>query len=213
LGRPSTTSLYLVIDAGPAPAAVESLLAATGAQALLIAPGADRPLDAGAARPLVDLAQARGIAALIEGDAQLARTLRADGVHVPWCKDVIARYAQARGIVGGRSIVGADAGRSRHEAMELGEAGADYVGFGIPAHVEDRETARARRYELVRWWSELVEVPCVGFDVEAPEEVSRLVTAGADFVAVRAPRTLPSDELQHWAEDMAKALSPAEDVA
>lgn len=213
MARSSTTSLYLVVEAGLAPAAVESLLAATGAAALLIVAGADQALDARTVKPLVDLAQARGTAALISEDAQLARTLRADGVHIPWSKDVIARYAQAREIVGGRYIVGADAGRSRHDALELGDAGAEYVGFGIPAHVEDRETARARRLDLVQWWSEIVEVPGVAFDVETPQEASALVEAGVDFVAVRAPAGAPLEDLQNWARDMAQALVRAEDVA
>ena len=47
---------------------------------LFIAPAGATPPDAVSAKPLVDAAQAKGVAAVIEGDAQLARTLRADGV-------------------------------------------------------------------------------------------------------------------------------------
>ena len=110
--------------------------------------------------------RAKDIAALIEGDAQLARTLRADGVHLPWSKDTAARYGEAREMLGTRYIVGIDVGRSRHDAMTLAEEGADYIGFGIPPHVEDRSAAAARRLELVSWWSEIFEVPCVAFDVD-----------------------------------------------
>jgi thiamine-phosphate pyrophosphorylase len=124
----------------------------------------------------------------------------------------MARYGEARDILGGRFIVGADAGRSRHDAMTLGEAGADYVGFGIPAHVEDRESARSRRLELVGWWSEIFEVPCVAFDVETAEEAARLAAAGADFVALRAP-ALPAAELARWGEDVMRALSLPEAAA
>jgi thiamine-phosphate pyrophosphorylase len=206
--------LYLVVGADVTSDQVAALLDAASVAALLIAPaGAGKPLDARSAKPLVDLAQAKGIAALIEADAQLARTLRADGVHVSWCKDVLTGYAQAREIVGGRAIVGADAGRSRHDAMELGEAGADYVGFGIPAHVEDRETARARQRELVHWWSALFEVPCVAFDVETPDEVALLAQDNADFVAVRVPAAATPDTLATWPRDIVAALTPAEDVA
>jgi thiamine-phosphate pyrophosphorylase len=205
--------LYLVVEVGLEAAAAEQLLAATSPAALLITPAAEKPLTAQGARPLVDIAQGRGIAVLIEGDAALARALRADGVHVPWSKDVVARYGEAREILGQRYIVGADAGRSRHDAMELGEAGAEYVGFGIPAHVEDRDAARGRRLYLVEWWSELVEVPCVAFDVETPEEASALARARADFIAMRAPSAASPDELRRWAHDIVQALSPAEDMA
>src|SRR5262249_40384251 len=140
--------LYTVVGAGIAPASVETLLASAPVAAVLITPDG-APLDAARTKPIVDLVQARGVAALIEGDAALARTLRADGVHLPWSKDVVSRYATAREILGGRFIAGADAGRFRDDAMRLGEAGADYIGFGIPGHVEDRETARERQLELV----------------------------------------------------------------
>jgi thiamine-phosphate pyrophosphorylase len=106
--------LYVVVGAGSAPAAVETLLASAPVAALLITSD-HAPIDATRAKPLVDLAQARGVAALIEGDAALARTLRADGVHLPWSKDIITRYRTAREILGGRFIVGADAGRLRDD--------------------------------------------------------------------------------------------------
>jgi len=209
MGRDQEARLYVVVAAGIAPAAVGTLLASAPIAALLIAADGS-PLDAGRTKPLVELVQARGIAALIEADAALARTLRADGVHVPWSKDIVARYEEAREILGGRFIVGADAGRLRDDAMTLGEAGADYVGFGIPAHVEDRESARARQLDLVAWWGEIFEPPCVAFDVDTVEEGARLARKGADFVALKAP---PVGELGRWAQEAAHALAAEEDVA
>lgn len=203
--------LYLVVGARIAPAAVETLLVSAPVAAVLITPDGV-PLDAALTKPIVDLTQARGVAALIEGDAALARTLRADGVHLPWGKDVVARYGVAREILGGRFIVGADAGRKRDDAMTLGEAGADYVGFGIPAHVEDRETARARQLEFVAWWAEIFEPPCVAFDVESIEDAAHLVPAGADFVALRPPSGTPG-ELARWVREAAYAVAAREDVA
>jgi len=211
---PETQSrLYLVVEAGMAPEQIGVVLAAGNVAALLVAPAHDAALDARNARPLVELAQAKGIAALIEADAALARTLRADGVHLPWAKDIVARYREAREIIGGRFIVGADAGRSRDDAMTLGEAGAEYVGFGIPAHVEDREAAGARRLELVAWWSEIFEIPCVACDVDSAEDANRLARAGADFVALRLPKSVPPDALSHWSGDLARALAVPEATA
>ncbi len=209
MGRELEARLYVVVAAGIVPAAAGTLLASAPIAALLIAADGSS-LDAGRAKPLVDLAQARGIAALIEADAALARTLRADGVHLPWSKDIVARYGEAREILGGRFIVGADAGRLRDDAMTLGEAGADYVGFGIPAHVEDRQSARARQLELVAWWAEIFEPPCVAFDVDTVEDGARLARRGADFVALKAPA---GGELERWAKEAAHALAVEEDVA
>jgi thiamine-phosphate pyrophosphorylase len=98
-----------------------------------------------------------------------------------------------------------DAGRSRHEAMVAGEGGADYVAFGIPANVEDREKAHRRRCELTAWWSEIFEVPVVAFDVATAEEAGQLASAGADFIAL----TLPAHEPPAASGELVRAAREA----
>ncbi len=184
-----------------------TILDAANAATLLITGGAEGTLTAAEARPLVELAQKKDIAALIAGDAQLARTLRADGVHLPWSRDIVERYGEAREILGTRYIVGVDVGRSRHDAMGLAEAGADYIGFGIPPHVEDRAAAADRRVELIAWWGEIFEIPCVAFDVESAEEAVGLAGVGADFIAMRGDLELPVADyttLAHAIEEAAR---------
>jgi thiamine-phosphate pyrophosphorylase len=210
MGREVQTRLYVVAAAGTDPQALAAVLAAADVAALLIAPGADGGLTAASARPLVELAQPRGIAALIQNDAGLARALRADGVHLHVSRDIVARYGEARDVLGTRYIVGADAGRYRHDAMTLGEAGADYIGFGIPPHVEDRVSAAERRLELIAWWSEIFELPCVAFDVDTVEDAGALAAAGADFVAVRANA---ADELLRFAKSVAEGAAGPEAMA
>lgn len=200
--------LCAVVPAGLEPRALDRMLAAADVAALLLAP--DAAVAPARLKALIEAAQAKNIAALIEGDSGLARTLCADGVHLPWSKDIVTRYREAREVLGSRFIVGADAGRLRDDAMTLGEAGADYVGFGIPPHVEDRETARARRLELVGWWSEIFEVPCVAFDIDEVAEAARLTRAGADFVAMRLPE---GADPARWANDAAATLDVRENVA
>jgi thiamine-phosphate pyrophosphorylase len=207
------SKLYVVAVAGTDPQQVAALLDAAGAPTLLIAAGGAVALSAAAARPLVELAQAKDIAALIEGDAQLARTLRADGVHVPWSKDAAVRYGEAREVLGTRYIVGIDVGRSRHDAMTLAEEGADYIGFGIPSHVEDRSAAAARQLELVSWWSEIIEVPCVAFDVDDVEDAMALAGAGADFVAMRADAGMTPEDAKELARSLAEAAQQREALA
>ena len=206
------SKLYVVAVAGTDPRQVQALLEAAGAATLLIAAGGGVALSAAAARPLVELAQAKDIAALIEGDAQLARTLRADGVHLPWSKDAAARYGEAREVLGTR-YVGIDVGRSRHDAMTLAEEGADYIGFGIPSHVEDRSAAAARRLELVSWWSEIFEVPCVAFDVDDVEDAMALAGAGADFLAMRADAGMTPADAKELARSLAEVAQQREALA
>jgi thiamine-phosphate pyrophosphorylase len=205
----SGAKLYLVVDGSVEPRVLGRIVADAGAEAILITPGPAASLDPPRVKSLIEIAQNAGVAALIERDAALARTLRADGVHLPWAKDIETRYRAARDILGARYIVGTDAGRFRHDAMTLGEAGADYVGFGIPSYVEDRETACARRLELVEWWSEIFEVPCVALDVETMADATALAAAGADFVALRFPDKGP----EGWIKAAKAAVALRESVA
>jgi thiamine-phosphate pyrophosphorylase len=191
------SELYLVIEAGGGDQErLGPLLARLRPASVLIAsrPGAE--LDAATAGPVVKAVQAAGVAAVLLDDARLARTLKADGVHLTWTRDVVDRYRDAREMLGARFIVGADAGKSRHDAMTLGEAGADYIGFGVPAGVTDVDGARARRSDLVQWWSEIFEVPCVAFDVATATDAAELASLGADFIGVRitAGQTIAAEQ-------------------
>ena len=176
---------------------------------VIIEPDPENPILAPELAPAVRDIQAFGIATLIAGDAVLARVVKADGIHVPASKTAHAAYSEARESLGTRFIVGVDVGRTRHDAMTLAEEGADYVAFGIPAHVEDRETARDRRLELIAWWAEIFQIPCIACDVDTPEDASELAAAGADFIAVRIPSTLLASGVKSVLTPFAAAVTNA----
>lgn len=203
------TELFLVVEAGES--AVDRLAAALAAASIpsvLIVPLEGQKLSAAAAGPLVQTAQARGAATLLLDEPDLARQIGADGVHLSHGGDIEARYREARQTVGRNAIVGFDAGELRHDAMTLAEAGADYVAFGIPAGVQDTAAARDRRRDLVAWWAEIFEVPCVALDVETPEEAAELVGAGADFIGVRIATGRPLPEIGQRVGMFSGALEP-----
>jgi thiamine-phosphate pyrophosphorylase len=59
--------------------------------------------------------------------------------------------------------------------MVFGELGADYVAFaGAPETV----------LELVEWWQELFEVPCVAWHADDAALVDRLLGLPADFIGL-----------------------------
>jgi thiamine-phosphate pyrophosphorylase len=207
---PEATQLMLALEVGEGAAArLAAVLAVAPIASIVLCPGPSRAISAADAAPLIASGQGAGVAMLIESDAELARALRADGVHIPVSDNPLAALEAARAWVGGRAIVGVDAGRSRHDAMSLGEAGADYVAFGIPAFVKEREDAADRRAELVAWWAEIFEVPVVAMDVVDRAEVRLLSAAGADFVCLRISTGMPVADAADFAtaarDDCSKA--------
>ena len=192
-------------------AVVAAALDATAAVTLVLTPrdGA-ATLSADAARPLVELAQKRECAALLVDDAPAAREIGADGVHLTWRDDIEIAYGIARGELGPRSIVGVEAGTSRHDAMTLGEAGADYVAFTSPSDGEADLDAQA---DLIAWWSELFVVPAVAFAAGSPEHTARLARIGADFIALRIPAGLSQEAVEDWARAAVAAVRAEADAA
>ena len=124
------------------------------------------------AKALLPMAQERGVAVLLD-DPELAMKLRADGVHL----SDAGEYAKARRGVGGDSIVGVACPLERHTAMEVGEAGADYVMFNTTADHHDDAV------DLISWWTELMTVPSVVAGPLTPATAAQFIASGADFLA------------------------------
>jgi thiamine-phosphate pyrophosphorylase len=83
-------------------------------------------------------------------------------------------YGETRKTLGSDATVGALCAAQRHMAMEIAELDADYVGFALNA---------AETPELVAWWAEVMNTPCVAFGASSPDDVRSLVQSGADFIA------------------------------
>ncbi len=126
-------------------------------------------------------AQRRGVAFLLNDRPDLAFETGCDGVHVG---QQDTPYREARKIVGPNAIVGVTCHNSRHLAMEAGEAGADYVAFGAFYPTTTKQAQFTADPEILAWWSELMEVPCVAIGGITVHNARPLIEAGADFLAV-----------------------------
>lgn len=132
---------------------------------------------------LMPIAQKHDVAFIVNDRPDLARILRADGVHIGQDD---APYAEAREIVGNNAIVGVTAHNSRHLAIDAAEAGADYVAFGAFYPTATKDATTSADIELLRWWAEMMTVPVVAIGGITVENARPLIEAGAEFLAVSA---------------------------
>jgi thiamine-phosphate pyrophosphorylase len=145
-----------------------------------VKPASDAEVIA-ACRALAPVAQAKGVAVILNDRPDLAAQLALDGVHIGQDD---APYAEARRIVGGGRIVGVTCHDSRHLAMEAAEAGADYVAFGAFFPTTTKEAIGRPDLELLTDWQEIMQTPCVAIGGITVENCRPLIEAGADFLAV-----------------------------
>ncbi|BAJ79819.1 MULTISPECIES: thiamine phosphate synthase [Acidiphilium] len=172
LGPDFADALAAALDAGPV-ACIQLRLKEAGADEMRRAIDALRPV-----------AQSRGVAFLLNDDPRLAVETGCDGAHLG--QDDLAAHgglARVRRVLDGLSL-GITCHDSRHLAMEAAEQGADYVAFGAFYPTGTKEPKARADVEILRWWSELMEVPCVAIGGITPGNAAPLVEAGADFLAV-----------------------------
>jgi thiamine-phosphate pyrophosphorylase len=129
------------------------------------------------------IAHARGVALILNERPDLAVETGCDGAHVGR-DQVLPR--EARRILGEQLQLGVSCGDSRDAAMSAGEAGADYVSFGAFFPSTTKITDIRADLDLLRWWSELMELPVVAVGGIDAGNCGPLVRAGADFLAVTA---------------------------
>jgi thiamine-phosphate pyrophosphorylase len=132
---------------------------------------------------LAPIAQAVGVAVLLNDRPDLARDTGCDGVHVGQSDPSVA---EARRIMGKDAMIGATCHDSRHLAMQAAEAGADYVAFGAFFPTATKQTVHRPDPEILAIWQESMQTPCVAIGGITPQNCAPLVRAGADFLAVSA---------------------------
>lgn len=134
-----------------------------------------------AAQKLMPICHAKDVAFIINDRPDLAQKVGADGVHVGQ-EDV--NLKEAREALGPDQIIGITCKDSKHLAMTAGEQGADYVAFGAFYPTETKLTTTLATPELLTWWQDLFEIPCVAIGGITVENAETLAKAGADFIAI-----------------------------
>ncbi|MGA8615407.1 MAG: thiamine phosphate synthase [Xanthobacteraceae bacterium] len=162
--------------------ALDAVLIAGDVAAVLLGLGdADERTLINRVKSIGAVVQRHDIALLLDGRPDIVGRAGADGAHLTGIEALQGALATLKP----ERIAGVGGLRSRHDAMLAGEANADYVMFGEP----DRRGDPGKRppfpdiVERVEWWSELFQLPCIGY-AAAADEIRPLAEAGADFVAL-----------------------------
>ena len=138
---------------------------------------------AAAVDALSPIAQARGVAVILNDRPDLAAKLGCDGVHVGQSDTPLK---DARRIMGPDAMIGVTCHDSRHLAMEAAEGGADYVAFGAFFPTTTKEAPTHAEPEILTIWQQFMETPCVAIGGINADNAAGLAKAGADFLAVSA---------------------------
>ena len=141
---------------------------------------ADEALIAEAIAQLMPVAHRHDVAFILNDNPELAAKYDCDGAHIG--QDDMA-YEAARAIMGDDKIIGVTCHDSKHLAMEAGEAGADYVAFGAFYDTQTKQAKSNADADILSFWQEFVELPCVAIGGITPDNAAPLVAAGADFIA------------------------------
>ena len=136
-----------------------------------------------AAQVLAPIAQARGVAVILNDRPDLAARLGCDGVHVGQSD---AGLAEARKIMGPDAMIGVTCHDSLHLAMEAAEGGADYVAFGAFFPTTTKDVSAHAELDLLSGWQADMVIPCVAIGGITAANVRDIARAGADFAAVSA---------------------------
>lgn len=130
-----------------------------------------------ACEALAPVAQERGVAFILNDHPEIAAETGCDGIHFD---DPKAHIRDARNVIGEQGFIGVFCDHSRHVAMQAGERGADYVLFA--PFFPEMDRIPAPDTELLTWWQEMIEIPCVAAGGITPSNCAPLVRAGADFL-------------------------------
>lgn len=180
-----TSQLYLItpprIDADFAARLTEALEAGDVAALQIRLKDHSRDEIRQLAPDLIRIAQSRGVAAILNDDPGLAAELGCDGVHIGQQDGPVKA---ARAVMGKDRTIGVTCHDSRHLAMVAGEAGADYVAFGAFYPTATKDVTHQATPDVLTWWTELFELPCVAIGGITVENAAPLIESGADFLAV-----------------------------
>lgn len=155
-------------------------------------------------QPLVPIFQEAGAAVIIDTATRVAGRCGADGLQLGQdmneLSDAIEKFSPGL-------MVGASNVKTRHNALVIGELQPDYLMFG-KAGGDIRPEPHPKNLDMGKWWSALVEIPCVVLGGTELESAVTVAETGAEFVALSAAIFAPqADGKEDQAIDFKQAAA------
>ncbi|PHR58706.1 MAG: thiamine phosphate synthase [Robiginitomaculum sp.] len=130
---------------------------------------------------LVPLCHAHGTMVLINDSPEIAAHTGADGVHLGQ-SDMDINLA--KNMLGADAIIGVTCHNSRELAFKAGSDDASYVAFGAFFESTTKPEAKLADLEILSWWNEAIEIPCVAIGGITTANAQSVIAAGANFIAL-----------------------------
>ncbi|MCF7972010.1 MAG: thiamine phosphate synthase [Methylococcaceae bacterium] len=130
---------------------------------------------------LKELCYAHNIPFIINDDIKLAKLIGANGVHIG---QEDGQLSYARKILGKNALIGVSCYDSLERALEAEQNSADYVAFGRFFPSNSKPLAAPADISTLQNAKNSIKVPIVAIGGILPGNGAKLLTAGADMLAV-----------------------------
>lgn len=137
---------------------------------------------------------------IINDDIELAKAVNADGVHLG--KDDIS-IAQARQLLGEKSIIGISCYNDLNLAISAEKNNADYVAFGAMFSSPTKPDAKQASLELLTQASEQLTIPVCAIGGITKDNIRQLLLHKVDMAAVISS-LFTSDDIKQTAENLSQ---------
>lgn len=134
-----------------------------------------------AAKRLQTLCHHYGALFMINDDADLARAVHADGLHIGQGDLALA---EARRILGNKALIGVSCHSDISLALQAEQQGANYVAFGRFFPSQTKPDAPAAPVQVLREARAQLRLPVVAIGGITRDNAPLLVQQGADMIAV-----------------------------
>ncbi len=155
------------------------------------------------ASKLCALCQQYQAVSIINDDIELAKAVNADGLHLG--KDDIS-LADARQILGDKTIIGISCYNDLSLAIKAEENTADYVAFGAMFSSATKPQATVAGPDIISQAKQQLSIPVCSIGGITINNIHQVIQHGADMTAVISD-LFSTDDIQHKAKQLSRQFS------